>query len=384
MSWNKRLAALGAGVLLLVLAAVSIVTPGWRSLAGERQLPTRVSDQEFWRIVSEFSEPDGYFRSDNFLSNEINFQRVIPALTSTAAPGGVYLGVGPEQNFTYLVALKPRIAFIIDIRRQNMLEQLLYKAFIELSADRAEFLSRLFARKRPAALDTSSSVDQLFQSYSAAAPSEALFKANLRAALDRLEKLHRFTLTEDDERRIEYVYRAFYEGGPALDYSSSVGSRGFGFGRGFMPSYTELMTATDDQGEQRSYLASEENFRILKRLETDNAVIPLVGDFAGDKAIRSVGRYLSEHGSTVTAYYTSNVEQYLFQQGDNWKKFLSNVATLPVDGRSTFIRSVSNGWYGTSSPGRRATTLLCPIADLVKAFAEDRIYSYSDVIGLSK
>jgi len=384
MSWNKRLAALGAGVLLLVLAAVSIVTPGWRSLAGERQLPTRVSDQEFWRIVSEFSEPDGYFRSDNFLSNEINFQRVIPALTSTAAPGGVYLGVGPEQNFTYLVALKPRIAFIIDIRRQNMLEQLLYKAFIELSADRAEFLSRLFARKRPAELDTSSSVDQLFQSYSAAVPSEALFKANLRAALDRLEKLHRFTLTEDDERRIEYVYSAFYEGGPALDYSSSVGSRGFGFGRGFMPSYTELMTATDDQGEQRSYLASEENFRILKRLETDNAVIPLVGDFAGDKAIRSVGRYLSEHGSTVTAYYTSNVEQYLFQQGDNWKKFLSNVATLPVDGRSTFIRSVSNGWYGTSSPGRRATTLLCPIADLVKAFAEDRIYSYSDVIGLSK
>ena len=62
----------------------------------------------------------------------------------------MYLGVGPEQNFTYIVALRPKLAFIVDIRRGNMNEHLLYKAFIELSADRADFLSRLFARPRPA------------------------------------------------------------------------------------------------------------------------------------------------------------------------------------------------------------------------------------------
>ena len=95
-------------------------------------LPAQIGDDAFWRMISEFSEPGGYFRSDNFLSNENAFQFVIPELSKRESPGGVYLGVGPEQNFTYLVALQPKLAFIIDIRRQNMLEHLLYKALIEL------------------------------------------------------------------------------------------------------------------------------------------------------------------------------------------------------------------------------------------------------------
>ena len=97
------------------------------------------------------------FRSDNFVSNEITFQWVIPDLLRTTKPGGVYLGVGPDQNFTYIVALKPKIAFIFDIRRQNMLTHLMYKALIEQSTDRADFVSRLFARPRPTGLDTASS-----------------------------------------------------------------------------------------------------------------------------------------------------------------------------------------------------------------------------------
>jgi hypothetical protein len=151
-----------------------------------------------------------------------------------------------------------------------------------------------------------------------------------------------------------------------------------------MPTYANLMTATDDQGERRSFLATEENFRILKRLETNNLIIPLVGNFAGETAIRSVGRFLTDRGATVSAFYTSNVEQYLFQGDDEWKRFYRNAAALPVDSHSTFIRSVSRRWYpGGHYPGR-ATTLLSPIADLVTAFNQQRIESYSDVVALSR
>src|SRR5213594_242144 len=104
-------------------------------------LPPRLADDAFWRLVADLSEPGGYFRSDVFLSNEETFQNVIPELKKTLPTGGVYLGVGPEQNFTYIAALQPRLAFIIDIRRQNMLEHLLYKSLFERSADRADFLS---------------------------------------------------------------------------------------------------------------------------------------------------------------------------------------------------------------------------------------------------
>ena len=72
--------------------------------------------------------------------------------TKTARPARVYLGVGPEQNFTYIAALKPAMVFIVDVRRGNLQLHLMYKALFELSADRADFVARLFSKERPAGL----------------------------------------------------------------------------------------------------------------------------------------------------------------------------------------------------------------------------------------
>jgi hypothetical protein len=374
---HRRLAVvvvvlLGVAALLAVRTTPTVVAP--------ETLATELGDAEFWGLVSDFSEPNGYFRSDNFLSNERAYQRVIPTLTSTIRPGGVYLGVGPEQNFTYIVALKPKLAFIVDIRRGNLDEHLLYKAFIEMSADRADFLSRLFARQRPAELAANAPVETLFNAYQEAPASQELFDENLQAARDWLTNRHRFALTPDDLDGLEHVYSAFYQAGPGLNYSFLNA----GFGRRGFPTYADLMTETDGRGEQRGYLASEENFRTLKQLERNNAVVPIVGNFAGPKALRSVGRYLNEHHATVSAFYTSNVEMYLFQQADDWTNFFENVATLPVTGTSTFIRSVSNGGFQNTPPGFRATTKLCSIAYLLKSYHSGRIRGYGDVIAMSQ
>src|SRR5262245_33007769 len=133
--------------------------------ARSEPLPERITDQEFWRLSDEFSEPNGYFRSDNLLSNEMWFQYVIPELVQKTSPGGAYMGVGPEQNFTYIAAVKPKIAFITDIRRGNLHAQLMYKALFELSADRADFVSRLFSRKRPEGLSRASSAREIFDAF---------------------------------------------------------------------------------------------------------------------------------------------------------------------------------------------------------------------------
>jgi hypothetical protein len=112
-------------------------------------LPAQYTDTEFWRIVTELSEPGGSFPYENFVSNEINYQVVIPDVKRLTHPGGVYLGVAPEQNFTYIAAIQPKVAFIFDIRRQNLIELLMYKALFEMAPDRAEFVSRLFSRHIP-------------------------------------------------------------------------------------------------------------------------------------------------------------------------------------------------------------------------------------------
>src|SRR5579864_9415827 len=147
--------AIFATVLLAVCTSTAAFIPGVRVAA--QSLPNKLADHDCWRLSTESSESNGFFRSDNLLSNESGFQNVIPELIRTTKPGRVYMGVGPEQNFTYIVATKPAMAFIVDVRRGNLDLQLMYKALFELSTDRADFVSRLFSRRRPAMLNANSS-----------------------------------------------------------------------------------------------------------------------------------------------------------------------------------------------------------------------------------
>lgn len=366
--------------ILFALAAVVF----YATTAVAQGIPARLSDEQFWKLVTGFSEEDGVFRSDNFVSNEVTFQHVIPGLLPGRSPGGVYLGVGPDQNFTYIVAMRPRISFIIDIRRQAMLQHLMYKALIELSKDRAEFLSLLFSRPRPAAIGSQSTPEELFQAFYAVTPDSGMYWRSFQMVKDRLTKAHGFTLSEEDFAGIQFVFTSFYLGGPDITYNYGTGRGGFG-GRG-MPTYSQLMLENDGQGLNRSYLATEENFRVLRDMQVNNLIVPVVGDFAGPKALRAVGQYLREHGATVSAVYTSNVEQYLFQGIDNWKKYYQSVATLPIDSASTFVRAVFNapGFRPSSTPGPRSVTLLCSIGELLKAFNDGRILGYFDVVSMSR
>jgi hypothetical protein len=371
---------------LLVAVFVTVFAAGlWLSprahVAGQ-SLPAKISDKDFWAMIVRLSEPAGFFRSDNLISNEMAFQQVIPELQKTQRRG-VYVGVGPDQNFTYITALRPKMAFIIDIRRQNMLLHLMYKALVEMSTDRADFLSRLFSRTKPPGLAADATAQTLLDAFEAVNGDEALQQQNLRAIFDDLEKTHGFPLTEADENSIKFVYNSFYLGGPDLRYSFP---RSDFAGPQWFPTYAELMVQTDLHGENHSYIASPKNFAVLQEYERNNLIVPLVGDFGGEHAIRAVGDYLKEHDATVTAFYTSNVEQYLFQ-GDPWKKFFANVATLPLDEHSTFIRAYFSrmGYrFQTSGPGLQSSTLLQPIRGLVGAFNRGEIHTYYDVVSRSK
>jgi hypothetical protein len=267
-------------------------------------------------------------------------QTVIPELTRVAPRGRVYLGVGPEQNYTYIAALRPAMAFVVDVRRGNLDLQLMYKALFELSGDRAEFVSKLFSRPRPDGLDDAASARAIFAAFVPVPASEALYRSNLQAVLAQLTRTHALGLMPDDVSGITEVYHAFFEFGPEIQYSSTGRSGGRN-----QPTYVDLMTATDAGGEARSYLSSEDRFAFVKDLEARNMLVPIVGNFGGPRAIRRVGAYLKAHGATVSAFYLSNVEQYLRMDG-LWPAFCANVSTLPLDGGSLFIRAVRGGQSG--------------------------------------
>jgi hypothetical protein len=384
--------------ILLVFAAALGAFP----LSAQSTLPSQLSDKDFWQLVNDVSEPGGYFRSDNFLSNEMGFLYPIPELKRLTKPGGVYLGVGPEQNFTYIAALQPKMAVLFDIRRQMMVHHLMYKALFELSSDRADFLSKLFSRPRPAGLDTTTTALKMFDAYIDAVPDSAMYRRTLIAIKDHLTKKHGFALTSVDSGSLDYVYGAFFEAGPLINYAFRPGTGGgringerivlrgtagdviggtvMPFMRG-MATYAELQATTDGAGNYLAFLASEPPFRHVRDMHMRNMIVPVVGNFAGPKAIRTVGDYLRKHNATVTAFYLSNVEQYLFQQGDDWKKWFENVATLPLDSASTFIRS---GRGGTSNGVIGLASMIASMQDQVRLFRDGKLLTYYDVISTSR
>jgi hypothetical protein len=290
-------------------------------------LPVGIGDQEFWRLIETLSEPAGTFSlSDNLVSNEPhvaeNARWLHPA-------GGVYIGVGPEQNFSYIARLRPAMAFIVDIRRENRDLHLLYKALFELSTDRADFVSRLFSRPRPAGLSSTASAEEIFERYEAVPRSPEQHRRNAGLVLERLLTTHGLPLLPSDLAWIDRVLKAFYDDGPDIQF---WGSRDVD---AVQPSYRRLMTAKDFTGESRSFLATEEGFRFVKDLHSRNMIVPLVGDFGGPTAIRRVGDYVRAHGEVVDAFYGSNVGVYLNKQ--QTLAFCRNLATLPAAQRARFI-----------------------------------------------
>ncbi len=371
-------------VVGIVVLLVACVLAAGTSSAQVARLPDQISDQEFWRTVTEFSEPTGQYTGDNWISNEASIQNVIPPLRQLTKPGGVYLGVGPEQNFTYMWALQSKLGFIIDIRRQNMLTVMLFKALFEMSPDRADFVSHLFSRRRPAGVNANTDIKALMAAFESA-PKEGL-PANTEAVHGIFAK-HGFALSADDLSAIDFVYGIFNRGGPSITAEfASPGSPG-----GVPVTYTDLMTATDKNGQSWSYLSSDAAYQYIRDLHRRNLIIPLVGDFAGATTLRKVADYLKQRNAIVTAFYVSNVENYLSGPGV-LTKFHANVATLPIDVSSMFIRwaprpAIPNvPWYTPEMGGVwGVATSLAPISELVDLIKAGRApASYNDTLKMSK
>jgi hypothetical protein len=323
------LCGLRRGAALLVTAAT---LSSCSSRHDRGTLPHELSAADFWRLSTELSEAPGVFRhSDNLVSNELLYVHTVPRLRPR---GGVYVGVGPEQNFSYIARLQPAMAFVVDIRQENRNLHLLYKALFESSRNRAEFLARLFSRDIGGDVGDASEIDALFAALAVTAPSPSRLAATSLLVRDRLVGTHKLPLSADELASIDAILYAFLTNGPAITYGSTLPQSDP------HPSYQTLMTARDLGGQNRSFLADEASFTIVKALQAKHLIVPVVGDFgAVDGAIHRVGVYTRQHGSLVSAFYSSNVEVYLSNQQMN--AYCRSLADLPVDDRTTFI---SNKW----------------------------------------
>jgi hypothetical protein len=391
MNLKSRAPWFSALLTALIVATLSTATAPacGQSIAREPQPPEALPAAEFSRLIRELSEEGGFFPSDNFTSNESSYLTVVDKLRQLGATGGAYIGVGPEQNFTYIAKIRPRIAFIVDIRRQAMIQHLMYKAIFHLAPTRAHFISLLLSRPLPKqkAPAPDAPVNDLLSFFSGVAADDQTWADNLAAIKKAIQEDFQFTLSETDQKSLEYVYKSFradgFEIGFRLSSRFGGGSGGSSFrGGGFgpFPNLKQLIEQTDLNGKQSNFLASAEDYDFVRGLHRKNLIIPVVGDFSGKKALAAVGDYLRKNEFTVTAFYTSNVEMVLFQNGI-FQGFANNVKKLPVNDRSLFIRAVFSRYpHPARLSGYGTFTLLQQIPVFLRDFDEGRYQSYTDVI----
>jgi hypothetical protein len=371
-SARRRQAAWLGTVLLGIAVAASGAAglgPGGRQ-ARQTALPDRLSDADFWQLASDLSEPGGYFRiEDNFTSNEAEIGQVVAMLRQRGVTGGVYLGVGPEQNFSYIAGVRPLMAFIVDIRRQAALQHLMFKAVFELASDRADFISLLFAKPRPADVGSDIAIQALWNAYRPVVTDEDLAEKTWRRIVGHLTVARRIALTEAELAQMQTVYNAFVAYGP------SISTRGLatGRGRGIGVTFADLTGwSTDAQGRPQSFLATPEDFAFVKGLHARNLIVPVTGDFGGAKALRAIAAYLKGR-AVVNAFYVSNVEQYLFQDGKA-EAFYANVAALPSNDATIFIRPYSLRRGGSTAQS------LCGVTGFLAAVQAGRVASNNDAL----
>jgi len=376
---HPRLAWIAAGAFLGAMMVIGTLERVGRlpAVRAESNHSAPIPAADFARMVQEFSEPGGFFHSDNFTSNENAYLHISDKLKELGISGGAYLGVGPEQNFSYIAKIRPQIAFIIDIRRQAIIQHLMYKAIFHQAANRAQFLSLLFSKPLPASA-AQASTEELLQRISEGPTSKATLTSNLAAIRKTITETFHFPLSAEDLKSLEYVYSSFWQANLQIGFRFDGGYGGWSWG---MPNFRDLILATDLRGNRGNFLAHDEDYEFVRNLQEQNRVIPVVGDFGGRKAIATVADYLKKNGYTVSAFYTSNVEEFLYQN-DVFGAFAANVSKLPISDRSVFIRSVRRPWVpeGASTPGDRMTPLLENISDFLQDYKQGRIPDYGSLV----
>lgn len=362
----KRLVAVFTVLGLLILAL------------GLESSSTSLSRQEFEALALQFSEPSGFFDTDNLISNETSYQHVVPFLYKHARAGGAYLGVGPDQNFTYIAQVSPAVAFVIDIRRDNQLLYLYYKQLFEEAENRWDFLSLLLGRPLSADFQgpVTAKAGDLVDFFQAAEPNPAYFDRNFDRLFAALREDFPRLLQPSDRLRLYEMTKAFLEFGLELRFRSHGRPPRF-----YYPTLGELVLATDLEGKRWNYLAGEESFQSVRKLQLENRVIPVVGDFSGNIAFRRLAEYLRKEKLVVSTFYLSNVEFYLFRDG-RFEKFLRNVESLPVNGDSLLIRSFFR--YGMRRPpGSRSyfvNSFVQSIPEFLKQHGKEPFSSYWDLM----
>jgi len=364
------------GSARFTIAALILLATAWLTPVGAQTAPAPT----FAQLVERLSEEAGDFPGDNLISNEQSYLHVMPALQRAGTSGGAFVGVGPDQNFSYIAQIKPAIAYIIDIRRDNLLLHLLFKALFSEAPSRAAYLSLLTGRPVPerSELWADRTIEAIIAYIDATKPQSDEEQERLQLRLETVIKNFGVPLSAADLETIAKVRARFVSAGLNLVFQA----RGQPL-RNYYPSLRTLLREKDRDGRQLSFLALEPAYRFVRSMQARDLIIPVVGDVSGSRAMRAIAADMKARALTVSAFYISNIEYYLFPPG-TFARYAANLNSFPHDQQSMVIRSVFPSGGSRTLPqamnGFYSTSLVQPLEAMLADLEAGKYRTYRDLV----
>jgi hypothetical protein len=313
---------------------------------------------EFRRLFA-LSQPGESFISDNVVSNETSLLQ--PARALAALRGGAYIGVGPEQNYTYIALTRPDFAVLMDLRRDNALLHLLYKALFDAAGSRLELLCLLFGRPYDRKLETepSARADAVLTALEAVAPDRTWFERQHVLLKQRLDS-YGLGLSSVDIEHVDHMHELFFRRQLEIHFELHENN-----GRTY-PSLRTLLELRAPSG-QGTFVDSEQSFRFVKTMHRQHRILPVVGDVSAPQPLGAIADELARRALPLRTLYISNVEQYLIGT-PKFAGWLDNLRGLSHDERSIIVRCYLD--QGRAHPRQRAGERTTSVAHRLEAFLE--------------
>ncbi|WP_406700394.1 hypothetical protein V5E97_16420 [Singulisphaera sp. Ch08] len=323
-------------------------------------------DATFASIIRELSKRETGPAADNLVSNEDSYPRVTAEVARLCPPGQVYLGVGPDQNFTILAHAKPRLAFVMDYRRRNLLLHLVHKALFTLSTDRIAYLMRLTAR-RPGRLPSDPSANDLVTAFSEAKFDRGLLEQTIVEVATILQPLG--VVSEPEWKAIATIQAKL--AGPGMNARFLA--------LPMYPTLGKLIRTCDRQGTPAHLLASEALYQFVRGLQQGDRLIPLVGDFSRPPSLPRLGAWLRAHALRLSLLYVSDVEFFLLRAG-RFASYIESLEELPWETGAQVVRtSTREIAHPDRAPGDSSTTVIQAIGSFLKSARAGEIKTVEDL-----
>ncbi|MFM7319838.1 MAG: hypothetical protein ACKO5E_23060 [bacterium] len=324
------------------------------------------------QILSD--KPSGPASADNLMTNEDSIASVVDELDGKVPTGQVYLGVGPDQNFTLMAYARPAMSFIIDYRRKNQLLHFLHQALLQLSESRMEYLENFWARRFSGQ-----------QNHQKPLSAEAIMAGFEKAELDQ-KKLR------EVQEKVKAVIRLLHDFSPDdLNEIAKIQARLAGPGPEtrflalkMYPTIRQMITGPSRSGKPGHWLASDESYATVRQLSSSGHIYPITGDWSansrGNETVFSkLGAYLRREKRQVGCYYISDVEFFLFRSG-RFSDYLANLGQLPWHPSAVVIRtSTREISHRERVAGQSSTTVCRPVQAFLEACHLGKINRWEDL-----